>query len=519
MPTQKDVKATRKLKRRAVKVNNRRRNIGKPVLSFKHFYKTSHKRNRKQFESKNRNNRDSIQIQPNKKRKFDNKNRKYQPKPAAFGFGENTNDTEADYKHFLEDINESESDFDSDSNTNTLDIEMKQPKASQLINDNENITKKIEQHQSALENLKNADPEFYKHLTEMDDNILSFGDNNQFNLGDLNSNDIDNTITLMQKDKINNMINKINQIDDTANEEIEFTDGGSDDDNDNDNNNDNDNDIMDDIMFQLDLNEVKQLIIDFEQNKSINALKQMLNSFCSFVELTIEDQKNDKNKKISKKSMSVANNPAFQKLLHYILTEVGQHINDILKPQKNNNKNKNKNKNRHIKYRSTFNKYFKYLYIFFSNINDETMQRLYLIHCKDLVYIILCLNESIKRLYIKHITLLWSSTSPNVRIDAFMFLYECGKQMNNYELTNLLFKFMYSSYVKICKRVSKQTMPGINFMINCIKEIYLLNPVLTYKDAFKRLRSIAFHVKQSITIIAKHETKNLHTKEIRSKKK
>ncbi len=28
-------------------------------------------------------------------------------------------------------------------------------------------------------------------------------------------------------------------------------------------------------------------------------------------------------------------------------------------------------------------------------------------------------------------------------------------------------------------------------------EIYLLNPVLTYKDAFKRIRNIAFHVKQS----------------------
>ena len=107
MPTQKDLKRTRKLKRRADKVNNIRRNKGKQPLSFKHFYKVSHKRNRSEFESRRRND-DELQS-PNKKRKFNN-NKPYQPRNAPFGFGKDMDQTEPEYQRFLADINESDSD-------------------------------------------------------------------------------------------------------------------------------------------------------------------------------------------------------------------------------------------------------------------------------------------------------------------------------------------------------------------------------------------------------------------------
>ena len=191
-----------------------------------------------------------------------------------------------------------------------------------------------------------------------------------------------------------------------------------------------------------------------------------------------------------------------------------------------------KQNSRYIPNKSTFTRYFKYLYGFFKTVDDESMQRLYLIHCKQLVHILLCMSDALKRLYIKKATKLWSCGTPNVRIDAFLFLHELGKRMHGDNSDNksikgkklenrellLLFKFMYQSYVKVCKRVSPSTMPGINFMINSMMEMYNLNPVVTYKDAFKRLRSIAFHVKQAIQIMAKHQTKNQSTKEFRAKK-
>ena len=190
-----------------------------------------------------------------------------------------------------------------------------------------------------------------------------------------------------------------------------------------------------------------------------------------------------------------------------------------------------KQNNRYIPYKSIFTRYFKFLYVFFETVDDESMQRLFLIHCKQLVYILLCVKEPLQRLYIKKVCKLWSSGTPNVRIDAFIFLHELGKRMHgnnndksmkdlkleNRELSQL-FKYMYQGYVTVCKRVSVSTMPGINFMINGMMEMYALNPVVTYKDAFKRLRSIAFHVKQAIQTMAQHQTTNQSTKEIRAKK-
>ena len=102
MPTQKDVKRTRKLKRKQTKTNNRRRNVGKPALSFKHFYKNSHKRSRAQFESR-RDNNSNLQS-PNKKRKFNRDNNQYQPRNAPFGFGKDMKETDPEYQRFVEDV-------------------------------------------------------------------------------------------------------------------------------------------------------------------------------------------------------------------------------------------------------------------------------------------------------------------------------------------------------------------------------------------------------------------------------
>merc|ERR1712241_156262 len=132
------------------------------------------------------------------------------------------------------------------------------------------------------------------------------------------------------------------------------------------------------------------------------------------------------------------------------------------------------------------------------------MRRLFCQHCTEFVHFLLSMNEAIKRLFIKQIVKFWCSGKPNVRCDAFIFLHNCGKRMhagkngtNERELLQLL-KIMYTSFVTVCKRVSKTTMPGIKFLMNCLVEMYDINPVISYKDAFKRLRSIAFHCKQSI---------------------
>eukprot|EP01084_Bolivina_argentea_P013510 25370_1 len=520
MPRQKDLKATRKLKRKQSKVNNRRRNIGKKPLSFKHFYKTSHKRNRNEFESKHK--KDDVQT-PNKKRKLNRDTKPRAPRAGPFGFGAPMNDTEPEYQRFLADIDESDSEDESSTDTeqnDTIQNALEPPNESQLTAQNSQIKNQIKEHQSALESLKSADPDFYQHLQEMEGNLLSFGDRDEFNLGDLG--DIDSVVDTIQTQQMKQNMNEMENDETSNNKHVQddidsFMNDDEEDEED-------EEDIEDDdvgTMFPFDISELKNLITDMEQNRSVDALKTVLNGFCCFIELTMDDEK--KGNKMSKQSIVVANDPAFQHLLHYALSALGATMVSVLdiSSKEELQVGRLKDNRRYKKCRSSITRYFKFLFVFFKNVDDDAMQKLFVVHCRELVFLLLNMTQSVKRLYFKHVTKLWASTTPAVRIDAFIFLYEAGKRMHNEDNQLLvLFKYMYGSYVRICKRVSPVTMPGIQFMMNCMVEMYALNPVLSYKDAFRRLRSIAFHVKQSIQIMAKHESNHAVARhnEIRSVK-
>ena len=210
----------------------------------------------------------------------------------------------------------------------------------------------------------------------------------------------------------------------------------------------------------------------------------------------------------------MASNPAFEDLIKYCMTRLAPYIPKILdidNKQQNNISFLEKN-GKVQKHFALLRRYFKSIYIFLASVSDEVMQRLILMHLKELHYIILILNEKNKRLFIKHVCHLWSCSGAAVRIESFLFLYEMGKKMKSKEL-HKLYKFMYQSFVIICKRVSLKTMSGINFMINCMVQMYDINPIVAYQEAFHRLRSIAFHVKQGKETMAKHEMKGDNNKE------
>lgn len=55
-----------------------------------------------------------------------------------------------------------------------------------------------------------------------------------------------------------------------------------------------DADIIDEAMFAFDVDELKEIIKALEEEKSMPALKKLLNGFCDFVALILEDEKNSK---------------------------------------------------------------------------------------------------------------------------------------------------------------------------------------------------------------------------------
>ncbi|ETO17499.1 hypothetical protein RFI_19822 [Reticulomyxa filosa] len=134
-------------------------------------------------------------------------------------------------------------------------------------------------------------------------------------------------------------------------------------------------------------------------------------------------------------------------------------------------------------------------------LTEEVMLRLLLIHIKDIIYIIMALGETIQQLFVKKATFLWSTGTPVVRMEAFLFLYECGRRLENKPLLKVL-KYMYQAYVTMAKRYSKSAVPGLNFMMNSLTQMYLINPVVAYQDAFRRLRAVALHVKECIQLMS-----------------
>ena len=425
---------------------------------------------------------------------------------------------------------------------------------------------------------REQDPEFYKHLKEVDPGLLMSGEVRLDKMNDVDAALNKLSTTKMRSEFINDdedsdidvKIDEPEGIDDMIKdyEANEFV-------NDNDMDEDNDNDADDDFEFDdgaSDINmsdqedieqqisasivnvtvkQMKILVQELEATKSANALKRIINGFCTFVELCVDDVSNTKSSKkklASKTVFSMANNPAYEELLVYCLTKLDTQMMDIIgvKPEdreSNDLKIFTTNKTL-LALRSSFKYYFKHLNIFFNSITDESMQILFLKHITNLVSILMATtlplkkygnnnNESrdirknpsfmmnqiskILKSYIKIIIKLWSSGTKNVRINAFVALHEIGKRMHNKQLL-LLLKLMYTSYVQMCKKVSLTTMPGITFMINSLNEMYLINPVISYQDVFNRIRSIAFHVKQSISIMEKAPTKNIKNKKIHSQK-
>jgi len=569
MPTQKAVKGTRKLKRKATKVNNRRRNRGRQPLAFGHFYGQSHKKTRADFDAKReRENEDGrendLQPSPHKKRRLNEDGSVSHAREAPFGFGQDTEETQRDYELFVEDMNDdgtaSDSDDDDDDDDQEASHEREQNpivptkpmSAERIVRENERLKSEISHHQNALQSLKDADPEFYQHLQEMDGNLLAFGDDAEYDLGELG--DVDEAVEHIQSDQMRKTKQELDGIeddgvdecieeyekeinaelaDDNDEEDVVFSDGGSEKDDDKpdaekavepvhdeeEEEEEDDEDAMDDSLFALNVSELQQLIKALEQDNSVDAMQEIIIAFCDFVAVMMNDE-GDAKIKISKRSVAVANNAAFQQLLRYCVTKLAPRITKILNitmKQKLQPQNLKTNE-QFLPFRGLFLKYFKHLFGFFKDVGDESMQRLFLMHCKQLVHLLLSMSIGMQRLYIKKIAKLWSFGSANVRIDAFVFLYEMGKRMHTdnsdadtQDTTQArlksvsdtpellqLFKYMYQSFVTVCKRVSPSTMPGIQFMINCLVEMYSLNPIITYKDAFKRLRSIAFHVKQAL---------------------
>eukprot|EP01087_Luapelamoeba_hula_P014176 TRINITY_DN4116_c0_g1_i2.p1 TRINITY_DN4116_c0_g1~~TRINITY_DN4116_c0_g1_i2.p1 ORF type:complete len:772 (+),score=170.61 TRINITY_DN4116_c0_g1_i2:124-2439(+) len=99
----------------------------------------------------------------------------------------------------------------------------------------------------------------------------------------------------------------------------------------------------------------------------------------------------------------------------------------------------------------------------------------------------------------------WSQGADNVRVQAFLVIHRMALRLP-YPFINLCLKNTYLSFVRHSKFVHSASKPHIEFMSNCVVELYSLDPKAAYQHAFVYIRQLALHLRNALT----NKTKESH---------
>jgi len=107
--------------------------------------------------------------------------------------------------------------------------------------------------------------------------------------------------------------------------------------------------------------------------------------------------------------------------------------------------------------------------------------------------------------FLRELLAFWSESEQLVRIDAFLRIRQMAIELSassgkhgGESMLELCLKGAYLTYVRSAKFSSALTLPVVEFMANCVVELYGLDPVLSYQHAFVYIRQLAIHLRTAI---------------------
>lgn len=100
----------------------------------------------------------------------------------------------------------------------------------------------------------------------------------------------------------------------------------------------------------------------------------------------------------------------------------------------------------------------------------------------------------------RHCLGIWSSAGHSTRIDAFLCLRHYAVAYDTkHGLLEEAMKGIYLTYVKHARFTTGLTIPVLEFMANCVVELYSIDPVLSYQHAFVYIRQLAIHLRNALS--------------------
>jgi len=99
----------------------------------------------------------------------------------------------------------------------------------------------------------------------------------------------------------------------------------------------------------------------------------------------------------------------------------------------------------------------------------------------------------------------WAVSEEKIKIVSFLNIRSLA--LCSTQLMNISLKGIYLAFVRYCKATSIHTWTIINFMMNCVVELYGLDFVASYQTAFVYIRQLAIQLRNAIILKKKESYK------------
>lgn len=164
-------------------------------------------------------------------------------------------------------------------------------------------------------------------------------------------------------------------------------------------------------------------------------------------------------------------------------------------------------------------------------VKSQTIQRMILAYFRNVIHLLsqsldkellrLAITESAKiipyvvsdrkaiKLYLKKCLDLWSSADDDIRIAAFLSVRQLALSNDNSILDNIL-RNTYLTLIRSSKSTSTHTLPSINLMKNSASEVFCTDHATSYQHAFKYIRQLAIHLRNSMKLKTKESYKQVY---------
>ncbi|WOK97001.1 nucleolar complex protein [Canna indica] len=315
--------------------------------------------------------------------------------------------------------------------------------------------KKAKEHVRQLQRLQEKDPEFYQYLKEHDQELLDFNDEDIDDEGETGmEEDIDAHDALQEEDKPSQKVITTSMVDSWC--------------------------------------------MKIKGNKSLGAVRSLLRAFrtaCHY-----GDDKEDG----SAPRLNIISSGVFNKIMVFVLNEMDSILRDLLNAPISGGKKETilelMMTKPWAKYGSLMKLYLGNALHILTQMTDEQMISFTLKRVKA-SGVFLAAFPTLLRKYIKVALHSWGTGRGALPVVSFLFLRDLCVRLGS-DCLDACLKGVYKAYVlncKLSKSISRSKLQHIQFLGNCVTELYGVDPPAAYQHAFVFIRQLAVILRSALT--------------------